>query len=90
MLDGSLAFGPSIRAGIAAAAGITVDDPAFPALYAQFTFAAQNFKLKICQHYLPWLHTTSSVRSVTVLVLLVLENVNSLLLNLLSKAIHLT
>lgn len=42
VLDASLAFGPSIRGGIAAAAGTTVDSPTFPALYAQFLFAAQT------------------------------------------------
>ncbi len=42
MLDASLAFGPSVRAGIAAAAGIDVSDPTFAALYAQFLFAAQT------------------------------------------------
>ena len=42
LLDASLAFGPSIRGGIAAAAGITVSDPSFPATYAQFLFAAQT------------------------------------------------
>jgi hypothetical protein len=42
LLDASLAFGDSIRNGIAAAAGITVNDPGFPALYQQFMFAAQT------------------------------------------------
>ncbi len=42
LLDASLTFGPRIRGGIAAAAGTTVDAPEFPALYAQFLFAAQT------------------------------------------------
>lgn len=42
LLNGSATFGPRIRAGIAAGAGITVDSPAFPATLAQFLFAAQT------------------------------------------------
>jgi len=42
MLNASLAFGPRIQAGIAAAAGLTVTDPAFPGVLAQFLFAAQT------------------------------------------------
>jgi hypothetical protein len=42
MSNTSLAFGPSIRAGVAAAAGMEVTDPAFPAVLAQFLFATQT------------------------------------------------
>lgn len=42
MLNGSDAFGPRIRAGVAAGAGLTVEDPAFPGTLSQFLFAAQT------------------------------------------------
>jgi pimeloyl-ACP methyl ester carboxylesterase len=42
LLNGSATFGPRIRAGIAAGAGITPDNPAFPGVLAQFLFAAQT------------------------------------------------
>jgi len=42
LLNGSESFGPRIRAGVADGAGITVDDPTFPATLAQFLFAAQT------------------------------------------------
>ncbi len=42
LLDASLAFGDTIRGGVAAAAGLTPADPEFPATYAAFQFAAQT------------------------------------------------
>jgi hypothetical protein len=42
LLDASLAFGDTIRGGVAGAAGITPADPAFPGIYASFQFAAQT------------------------------------------------
>lgn len=42
LLNGSESFGPRIRAGVAAGAGITTDDPTFAATLAQFLFAAQT------------------------------------------------
>lgn len=42
LLDASEAFGPIVRGGVAAAAGMEVTDAAFPALYQQFMFAAQT------------------------------------------------
>ncbi|NVJ61682.1 MAG: hypothetical protein HWE27_14910 [Gammaproteobacteria bacterium] len=42
LLDASDTFGPTIRAGIAAGAGVSPTDPAFPAIYRQFLFAAQT------------------------------------------------
>ena len=42
LLNGSDTFGPRIRAGVAAGAGMTIEDPAFPATLAQFLFAAQT------------------------------------------------
>jgi len=42
MLNDSLAFGPRIRAGIAAGAGMDISDPAFPATLAQFLFVTQT------------------------------------------------
>lgn len=42
LLNGSLAFGPTVRAGVAAGAGMTVDDPAFPDTLNSFLVAAQT------------------------------------------------
>ncbi len=42
LLNGSETFGPRIRGGVAAGAGITTEDPTFPATLAQFLFAAQT------------------------------------------------
>jgi len=42
MLNGSETFGPRIRAGVAAGAGLTVDDPAFTGVLNSFMFAAQT------------------------------------------------
>lgn len=42
MLNGSPTFGPPIRAGIAAARGITTADPAFPGLLSQFLLITQT------------------------------------------------
>ncbi len=42
LLNGSDSFGPRIRAGVAAGAGITVEDPTFAATLASFLFAAQT------------------------------------------------
>lgn len=42
MLNGSDSFGPRIRAGVAGAAGIDVENAAFPAVLSQFLFAAQT------------------------------------------------
>lgn len=43
MLDGSASFSPRIRAGLAAASGVPVDDPAFEsAVLKPFLFAAQT------------------------------------------------
>jgi pimeloyl-ACP methyl ester carboxylesterase len=42
LLNGSATFGPRIRAGIAAGAGLTPESPAFPGVLAQFLFAAQT------------------------------------------------
>ncbi|PWK54560.1 hypothetical protein [Pleionea mediterranea] len=42
LLDASDTFGPVVRGGVAAGAGIPTTDPAFPALYQQFLFAAQT------------------------------------------------
>ncbi|MEP2792192.1 MAG: hypothetical protein ABJI36_19000, partial [Kangiellaceae bacterium] len=42
LLNGSETFGPRIRAGVAAGAGITTEDPTFAGTLAQFLFAAQT------------------------------------------------
>ncbi len=42
MLNDSLAFGDTVRAGVAAGAGMEVTDSAFPATLAQFMFATQT------------------------------------------------
>jgi pimeloyl-ACP methyl ester carboxylesterase len=42
LLNGSDTFGPRIRAGVAAAAGMTVEDPAFAATLNSFLVAAQT------------------------------------------------
>ncbi|MFO1495230.1 MAG: Ig-like domain-containing protein [Lysobacterales bacterium] len=42
LLNGSPTFGPRIRAGIAAARGITTTDPSFPGLLAQFLLITQT------------------------------------------------
>ena len=42
LLDASDTFGPVVRGGVAAGAGIPTTDDAFPALYQQFLFAAQT------------------------------------------------
>jgi len=41
MLNASERFGPRVRGGVAGASEITVDDPTFPGVLAQFLFAAQ-------------------------------------------------
>jgi len=42
MLDASEVFGPQVRAGVAAGAGLELDDPALPGVLAQFYFATQT------------------------------------------------
>jgi len=42
LLDGSEKFGPIVRAGVAAGAGLDIDDPALAGVLAQFYFAAQT------------------------------------------------
>ena len=42
LLANSPSFGPIVQAGVAAGAGITTGDPSFPAVLAQFLFAAQS------------------------------------------------
>lgn len=42
LLNGSPTFGPRIRAGVAAAAGLTTSSPAFPGVLGQFLLATQT------------------------------------------------
>jgi hypothetical protein len=42
LLNNSESFGPIIKAGVAAGAGISTDDPAFPGILAQFMFVTQT------------------------------------------------
>ncbi|WP_144391314.1 hypothetical protein [Pleionea sediminis] len=42
LLNASDTFGPQVRAGVAAGAGVTTDDPSFPGILQQFLFASQT------------------------------------------------
>lgn len=42
LLSASVSFGPTLQAGIAAAAGVATTDPSFPGILASFIFAAQG------------------------------------------------
>ncbi len=73
MLNGSASFGPRIRAGIAGAAGVAVDDPAFPGILAAFLFAAQT--------------TIDASDPVNIATLAVANDVPTLLLQVLNDAV---